>query len=241
MRTTGLAAALVLIVATLTGCAAVRGTDDAPPRIITATGAGRISTRPDTAVVQVGAETRAPSLADATADVSRRISAVLERVKALGVAEREITTVTYAIDPVVAQRRSEEEAARILGYRVANVVQLRIRQLDAVGRIMDAAVAAGANTMRGLTFTVADPQAVEAQARVLAVQNASAKAKQLAEAAGATLGELVLLTEGVPQPSPRQIMGARAADVVGPGPVESGQLEILVTVTAHYLIGKPRN
>jgi uncharacterized protein len=242
MRTTGLAAALVLVVATLTGCAAVRGTDDAPPRIITATGAGRISMRPDTAVVQVGAETRAPSLADATADVSRRISAVLERVKALGVAERDITTVTYAIDPVVAQRRSEEEAARILGYRVANVVQLRIRQLDAVGRIMDAAVAAGANTMRGLTFTVADPQAVEAQARVLAVQNASVKAKQLAEAAGATLGELVLLTEGVPQPSPRQIMGARAADaVMGPGPVEAGQLEILVTVTAHYLIGKPRN
>jgi uncharacterized protein len=238
MRIGAFVAALGLIVATLTGCAAVRGTDDVPPRTITATGTGRVSTRPDTALVQVGAETRAPSLADATADVTRRISAVLERVKALGVAEGDITTVTYAIDPVIAPRRSEEEATRILGYRVANVVQLRIRQLDAVGRIMDAAVAAGANTMRGLTFTVGDPRAVEAQARTLAVQNANAKARQLAEAAGATLGELVLLTEGTPPPVPRQFGLARADAAMGPGPVEPGQLEISVTVTAHYLIAK---
>jgi hypothetical protein len=238
MRIKRLAAALVLIVATLTGCAALQGTDDAAPRIITATGTGRVSVRPDTAVVQVGAETRAPSLADATADVSRRISAVLERVKALGVAERDITTVTYAIDPVVAPRRSEEEAARILGYRVANVVQLRIRQLDAVGRIMDAAVAAGANTMRGLTFTVAEPQAIEAQARALAVQNARAKARQLAEAAGVTLGDLVLLTDGVPPPIPRPVAVGRPELAMAPGPVESGQLDISVTVTAHYRIAK---
>lgn len=238
MRIGGFVAALGLITATLMGCAAVRG-DGAAPRTITATGTGRISTRPDTAVVQVGAETRAPSLADATADVARRISAVLERVKALGVAERDITTVTYAIDPVIAPRRSEEEATRILGYRVANVVQLRIRQLDAVGRIMDAAVAAGANTMRGLTFTVADPQAVEAQARTLAVQNANARARQLAEAAGTTLGELVLLSEGVAVPVPRFIGPRAAADVaMAPGPVESGQLEISVTVIAHYRIVK---
>jgi uncharacterized protein len=239
MRIGAFVAALGLIVATLTGCAAIRGTDDVPPRTIVATGTGRISTRPDTAIAQVGAETRAPSLADATADVTRRMSAVLERVKALGVAERDITTVTYAIDPVTASRRSEEEPTRILGYRVANVVQLRIRQLDAVGRIMDAAVAAGANTMRGLTFTVGDPQAVETQARTLAVQNANTKARQLAEAAGATLGELVLLTEGVPPPVPRLI--ARADVAMGPGPVEPGQLEISVTVTAHYLIAKARS
>jgi uncharacterized protein YggE len=239
MRTKGLAATLALIVATLTGCAALQGTDDAPPRILTATGTGRVSMRPDTAVVQVGAETRAPSLADATADVSRRISAVLERVKALGVAEGDITTVTYAIDPVIAQRRSEEEAARILGYRVANVVQLRIRQLDAVGRVMDAAVAGGANTIRGLTFTIGDPQAVEAQARAVAVQNATAKARQLAQAAGVTLGELVLLSEGVAMPVPRFIGPRAAADIaVAPGPVEPGQLEIAVTVTANYRIVK---
>jgi len=238
MRSRTLVAALALVATTLTGCAAVRGGDDAPPRMITATGTGKVSVRPDTAIVQVGAETRAPSLADATADVSRRISAVFERVKALGVAERDITTVTYAIDPVIAQRRSEEEATRILGYRVANVVQLRIRQLDAVGRIMDAAVAAGANTMRGLTFTVADPQAVEAQARTLAVQNAKEKAGKLAEAAGVTLGELALLTEGVPAPYPRPLAGRADYLAQGPGPVEPGQQEISVTVTAHYLIAK---
>lgn len=239
MRARGLGAALMLVGATLTGCAALRATDDTSSvRTITATGTGRIAVRPDTAVVQLGAETRAPSLADATADVARRMSAVLERIRALGVAERDVTTVTYAIDPVVAPRRGEEEPTRILGYRVANVVQVRIRQLDAVGRILDAAVAAGVNTLRGLTFTVADLEAVEAQARKLAVQNAAAKARQLAEAAGAMLGELVLLTDGVPPPVPRPLAVGRAELAVAPGPVEPGQLEIVVTVAAHYRIAK---
>ena len=234
----GLAAALGLAAVTLAGCAELRPTAGGPPPpTIVATGTGRITMRPDTAVVQVGAETRAPSLADATAEVARRMSAVLERIRALGVAERDITTVAYAIDPVVAPRRGEEEPTRILGYRVANVAQVRIRQLDAVGRILDAAVAAGANTMRGPTFTVAEPAAIEAQARALAVQNAATKGRQLADAAGVTLGELLLLTEGVPTPVPRPLMGARAAEVaVAPGPIEPGQLEIVVTVTAHYRI-----
>jgi uncharacterized protein YggE len=237
MGTPGWAAALALVAVTLAGCAELRAAE-APPRTIMATATGRVAVRPDTAQVQLGAETRAPSLADATADVARRMTAVLERLRALGVAERDVTTVTYAIDPLVAPRRADEEPTRILGYRVANVVQARIRQLDAVGRVLDAAVAAGANVLRGPTFTVADPAAVEAQARALAVQNAAAKARQLAEAAGVALGELQLLTEGEPHVIPRFVEGRAAAAPMAPGPVEPGQLEITVTVTAHYRIGR---
>src|SRR5262245_50331022 len=103
--------ALALVVAVLTACAPVAGSDK-PPRLISARGVGRGAGKPDTAVVRIGAEMRSPALADATTDVARRSAAVIERVKALGVAERDISTVTYTIDPVTAPRRTDEDPTR---------------------------------------------------------------------------------------------------------------------------------
>jgi hypothetical protein len=230
--------AVVLLAAALTPAGCATGTTSAEaspirPGVISVSGSAKVSVKPDTALVQLGAETRAPALADATADVNRRMSAVLQRVKSLGVEDRDLTTVTYSIDPLTAPRRSEQEPPSIVGYRVANIVRLKIRNLDAVGRIIDAAVAAGANTMRSLHFTVDDPTKPEAEARALAVRDAAARARTLAEAGGVRLGELLSLTEGVAPPRP---LVERLATMAGPGPIESGQLEIAVSVTAHYRI-----
>jgi hypothetical protein len=218
-----------------------------PPRaqplaLITVSGVGRVSVRPDTAVATVGAEARAPRLEDATADVARRVTAVLARVKALGVAERDIQTVGYSIEPLVAPRRpgEEDQPPRIAGYRATNVVQLKVRALDSVGRVLDEAVAAGANTIRSLHFTVDDPSRAEGEAREKAVKNAAAKARQLADAAGVRLGEIVLLSEGgVARPViERFARTSLAAAPMAPGPVETGEQEIAVTVEAHYRIAR---
>jgi uncharacterized protein YggE len=230
----------VVLAVVASGCAAPVAAENRPVATIAATGTGRVNVRPDVAVVQVGAEHRAPVLADATAEVARRMTAVLARVKALGVDERDITTVVYAIDPLQAPRRSEEDPARILGYRASNVVQVKVRRLDTVGAVVDGAVAAGANVLRGLSFTLDDAAAAEAQARAQAVRNAATKARQLADAAGVPLGELLSLTEGTgPRPVVERFARSTAAMAVAPGPVESGQLEVLVTVEAHYRIGQP--
>lgn len=238
MRARTVGSALGLLAAALAGCADLRPPADvtAAPTI-RATGTGRLSVRPDTALVPLGAETRATNVADATAEAARRVTDVLQRVRALGVDERDITTVEYAVEPLLAPRRAPEEPTRILGYRVLNVVQLRVRQLDAVGRIVDAAIAAGANVVRGMTFILADPAAADAQARTLAVQSAAAKARQLAEAAGVRLGELVQLVEGEPVRQPRLDYIARA-ELAAPGPIEPGELEIVVSVVAHYRIAR---
>jgi uncharacterized protein len=226
---------LVAVALLLAGCAAPAALDGRAPRVISASGVGRVTVKPDTALVQIGAEARAPALADATADVDRRMREVLARVKALGVAESDIATVTYVIDPVVTQR-SPDDPARIVGYRVSNVAQVRIRDLAAVGRILDAAIAAGANTLPSLQFTVDDRAGPESRARVLAVRAAAAKAAQMAAAAGVRLGELVLLSEGG---GVRPLMAqGRYATLSAPGPVEPGQLEIEIAVEAQYLIEK---
>jgi uncharacterized protein YggE len=216
------------------------GASAAPPTIMVQ-GTGKVSVRPDTAIALIGVETRAPRLADATAEVARRMTAVLASVKALGVADRDLTTVTYSVDPLVApQPRPDEQPPRITGYRVANVVQLKVRKLDDLGRVLDAALGAGANSLRSLFFAVDDPRPAEGQARTRAVQDAAARARQLADAAGVKLGELVLLSEGVAPPRPvvREFARASVASAMAPGPVESGEQEISTTVEAHFRIAR---
>ncbi|HET9491827.1 MAG TPA: SIMPL domain-containing protein [Methylomirabilota bacterium] len=233
---------LMLTAGLFGGCLAV---DVSEPRArpgagITVWGTGKVAVVPDTALAHLGVELRAPSLSDATAQAARQMQAVLERLKTLGVSERDITTVAYSVDPVTAPRRSEDEGARIAGYRVVNVVQVRIRELTAVGRLVEAAMAAGATTIRGVRFRVSDPARAEAEARALAVRDAQTKAGQLAEAAGLRLGELVSLTDGGPLPRPElgERFGATVSAAMAPGPVEPGQLEITVSVTAHYRLAR---
>lgn len=233
---------LVLTVGLLGGCVAVEVPEPRarPGAGITVSGTGKVTVVPDTALAHLGVELRAPSLSDATAQASRQMQAVLERLRALGVAERDIATVAYSVDPVTAARRDGDDGARIVGYRVVNVVQVRIRELAAVGRLVEAAMAAGATTIRGVRFTLADPARAEAEARALAVQDAQARAGQLAAGAGLRLGELVSLSEGVPTPRPllAERFGGTVSAAMAPGPVEPGQLEIVVSVTAHYRLAR---
>ena len=230
--------ALLLLAALPGGCVRVRVTPEYEALdVVSVNGVGKVSVTPDTMLVDVGVEARVPALADATADASRRMTEVLARVKALGVAAQDITTVAYSVDPIAAPRRTDEEASRIVAYRVVNVVRLRIRDLTAGGPVVDGAVAAGANTISALQFTVNDPVHAESEARALAVRAAATKAKEIAAAAGSRLGDLLSVTEGVgPRPIVAQAAAVMAARPSGPGPVEAGQLEIVVNVHARYRI-----
>lgn len=232
--------ALVALAATLVaGCAPAAGASRTPPAAISVTGTGRVSVKPDVALVRVGAEARSVRLADATADVARRMTAALAAVKALGLADRDVTTVAYSVDPLAPPRRSGEEPAAIVGYRVVNVVELRVRDLGAVGRVLDAAVGAGANVMRGLRLTLDDPSKAQAEARARAVAEAATRAGQLAAAAGVRLGELISLSEGGARPVIERYAPLRAGLAASaPGPIEAGELEVVVTVEAQYLIAR---
>jgi uncharacterized protein YggE len=225
---------LLALALLLAGCAAPMAVGDGGPRVISVHAVGRVTVKPDTALVHVGAEARTPSLADATADVDRRMREVLARMKALGIADADIATVVYAVDPLMAPRSREEDPVHIVGYRVANVVQVRVRDLTAVGRLLDSAIVAGANRLPSLQFTVEDRAGPESRARTLAVRAAAAKAAEIAAAASVRLGDLVSLSEGgtVRPLAPE----GRYSTLSMSGPVEPGQLEVEVAVEARYLI-----
>ena len=225
-----LAHVVLLAVFLLAGCAGVAASSSAE-RGIAVTGSGRVSLPPDTAVLEVGAEARAAQLADATAEVDRRMRAVLAQVKAAGVRDADIRTTGYAIDPIAESRQPGDPGVRIVGYHVSNVVNVRTRDVTGIGRIVDAAVTAGANVVRNVSFTLDEPTRAEAEARTLAMQNAAEKARQVAGAAGVRLGRLLSVTESGPvRPMARMTMA------MAPGPVEPGQLDVTITLEARYAI-----
>ncbi|HEV8471670.1 MAG TPA: SIMPL domain-containing protein [Methylomirabilota bacterium] len=218
--------AVLLAALLLGGCATV----PAGERGIVVTGTGRVLARPDTGLIDVGAEARAPQLADAREHVDRTMRDVLTRVRALGVNDADVRTTVYQIDPIAEPRQSGDEGARIIGYRVANVVQVRARNVDRLEPIAEAAVTAGANILRNIRFTIDDPSRFEAEARALAMREAATKAGQVAAAAGVRLGRLLSVRESSPvRPVPRMALQSSVA-----GPVESGELEVMVSVEARY-------
>lgn len=203
--------------------------------VIAVTGVGRFSAAPDTALLTLGVDSNAATLAEATNDAARRMTAVVARIKSFGVADADIATVSYSVDPRMAPADPlrRDEPPRIVGYHVGNVAQVTVRKLADAGPILDAAVAAGANAVRGIRFTLADSATAQSQARASAVADALAKARQLASAAGVKLGPVLSIRESsVSQPIPMRAMAVRAEST----PIEPGQLEVTVSVDLRQAI-----
>lgn len=207
-----------------------------PTTDIGVTGTGDVFASPDTAVASVGVEITGTTLAQATADTSARMTAVLAKIKSMGVDPKDIATVSYSVNPITSNPK-EGEIPSITGYQVTNIVQVKIRNLDNVGKILDAAIAAGANSLNSLYFSIDDPSSIQASARKSAVADAMTKAKTLADAAGVKLGPIISLTENVSGPRPLFSRAAVPAALgVAPGPIESGQTQVSVSVEMHFQI-----
>lgn len=225
-------ASLVILLA---GCVAAAAGHDAPDNTIVVSGTGRVSVAPDIALLMLGVESQAPTLAEATADAARRMSAVVARIKALGIADADIATVAYSVDPRTAPPDPvRRDPPRIVGYHVSNLAQVTVRKLADAGPILDAAVAAGANAVRGIRFTLADSSTAQAQARKNAVADALAKARELAAAAGVTLGPVLTIREGGASPPTTM----RAMALRTESPIEPGQLEVAVTIELRQAIAR---
>ena len=199
-------------------------------------GTGKVRLKPNTATASIGVEITAGTLAEATSQANTRMNALIEKLKGLGIAEKDIQTTSYNISPVMAQPKPGAPPT-ISGYRVNNQVSVTIRKIDDTGRVLDAVVAAGANNIYGISFGVDDPTPYQQQARAAAIKDAQDKAAQLAKAANVALGKVVSISEGVAAPRPifRSAvsgMAYAAAEV----PVETGELEISVSVEMRFAV-----
>jgi uncharacterized protein YggE len=213
-----LAAALLLPAAAL---AEVSGT-------LTVTGAATVTAVPDQATLSLGVTTTGATAAEAMAANNDAASAVIARLIAAKVADRDMQTTGLSLNPnwVMNAAGTTQE---IQGYTASSTLTVRIAALDAAGAILDEAIADGANTLNGLTFGLADPRPVEDEARKAAVADALARAQVLALAAGETLGPIVSITEGGGGQQTMPMLYKAAAD--SGVPLAAGEVGVSAEVT----------
>jgi uncharacterized protein len=222
----------VLIFGAAPGAAA----EEAPRRLVV-NGTGEAGARPDIAVISAGVVVQADTASAALADNTRAMNAVLEQLRASGLPPEDVQTSQFSVMPLYDSRRPDPETTqppRIVGYQVSNQVTARVRDLERLGAILDALVSAGANSIDGPSFDIADPKQLLGQARDAAVADALAKAERYAAAAKVKLGEIISIEEGDFYAPPRPMMRAEAmaADV----PIAPGQTELSASVTIVFAI-----
>ena len=200
---------------------------------ITVVGQGTAYGQPDQATVVVGVETFAATVAEATSQNQTTLENVMAALTAAGIAAEDIQTTNYSL--YAEQIYGDNGPEGIAGYRVSNQVNVKMRDIALVGDVLAAVTEAGANAIYGINFSVADPAALEAEARALAMQDAANRAASLAELGNVTLGEITVISEVVGTPVMPYGGGyalEQAASAV-PG-ISPGQLSYQVQVQVTY-------
>jgi uncharacterized protein YggE len=198
---------------------------------ITTRGLGTVTRTPDTVIVVIGVQTRAQSAKGALDANTGKATALIDVLKSKGVAAADLQTSQLSINPT-----SDSVTGRITGYEVTNQVTAKLHDIGAAGGLIDVAGEAAGDAVRlqQLSFSIDDDSASRAQARANAVRQAQAHAKQMADAAGVTLGRIRSITEmPVSPPSP---LGREGAAAAAPVPIEPGSQELAVMVEVVYAI-----
>lgn len=186
--------------------------DERSPGTVVVTGVGTVNARPDMATVSGGVVTEDETAGAALAKNNEAMAKILETYKSAGVAEEDLSTSGFSIHPkYVYPKRTgnENKPPQIVGYTVNNRVTAKIRDLESLGRVLDAIVTAGANAVDSVSFRLADSTVVLDEARAKAAEDARRKAEIYAGSLGVTLGRIILISESTSVPRPRPI--ARAA------------------------------
>ena len=208
------------------------------PRLLTVSGAGQISLKPDIAYVYVGVHTEKPSAAEAVAENNANTQKLIDALKAAGVDANDIQTTNFSIWQNTQYGPDGKPSGT--NYAVDNTVYLTVRKLSQLGDLLDAAVKAGANNINSIQFDVADKTKALSDARAEAVKTAKTQAAELAAAAGVTLGDIQSIQYFDATPSPVfQGKGMGGGGVASPAvavPINPGQMQITVTVTIAYEI-----
>lgn len=201
-------------------------------RQVSVLGHGEVKARPDTATIQIGIDAEAANAKDALAQNNAQAQAFQQKLAELKIDAKDIQTSNFSISPTYGN-----DGRQVTGYRVSNIVTVTIRNLDSAGTLLDQVVQAGANNIYGMSFSVADTQKLMEQARQAAMADAKARATQLATAGGASVGDVLIISENVNAPPVPMPMLDRAAAQGAPSvPVQAGEQSISVDVQATFAL-----
>ena len=209
---------------------------------ITVSDVGEIYAKPDLGITSFSVKTESKTVAKAMSENTEKMNEVIDSMKDLGIDEKDLKTTAFNIyprydyleaSPFNSGRRS------LVGYEITQSLQVKIRDLDKVGQIIQKATDAGSNQIGSLSFTIDDEDAVKEQAREEAINKAKDKAKELANQLGVDLVRIVGFYESVQQPAYYDTYAMKEVGGIGGGgepQIETGENKISVSVSITYEI-----
>ncbi len=226
---------VVMLMAVVLGACSPQTTANDVNRSINVSGTGEVYLVPDIAYVYIGTRSEAVDVASALSDNNKQAQSISTVLTDMGVDQKDIQTTAFNVYPL--QNYGPDGQPTETKYVVENTVFIKVRQLQKLGELLDAVVRNGANQINGISFDVEDRTQAESDARKLAVQDATNKAKELADAAGVELGQLMNLNvnlSGSPQPMYDAKGGGYAVAQSSAAPIASGQLLVSATANLSY-------
>jgi uncharacterized protein YggE len=208
------------------------------PGVIYVTATANVDVVPDQASVSAGVQSDGKTAQEALARNSELMHNVFATLAANGIAEKDIATTNLNLSPRYDYEQRTNGQPLLVGYRASNQITVKSRDLNSTGRLIDALLQAGLNSINGVSFIVSEPEAAQAQARAAAIEKAMIKARVMAQSANVRLGRLLSLQEGS-SASPRPYnapMMARSVSADSAPPLAPGEREIGATVTMSYAI-----
>jgi uncharacterized protein YggE len=229
--------ALVLL-AMIPAAAAAQEPARPTERTVVVSATAQVEREPERAELMLAVESTAATARAAAQANATKMDALIAALRRLGISGPLIRTVSYQLQPQYAgpSRDTPNAPPRITGYRAANMVNVTVDTVAKVGGTIDAAIAAGANRVAGLSFELRDPDAAHEAALRLAVTKAQRQAQAMAQAAGQRLGDpITIQSGGFNQPRMyRQMDMAMEMQAAAPTPIEAGVLTIGANVTITY-------
>jgi uncharacterized protein YggE len=202
---------------------------------ITVSGQGETTGVPDLATVNLGVEASQDTAQAAREDAAAAMNQVIAVLQDRGIEERDIQTSSFNIYP-----RYDQNGQNITGFQISNQITVKVRDLNALGSIIDEVVTAGGDLTRfqDVSFSIENPKPLEEQVRAAAVADLTTKANQLASLTGVQLGQLVSISESVsfPYPVPFAEKAFAGQDAASATPVVPGEVQVMVTLNATFAI-----
>ena len=194
-----------------------------------------VEAEPDLVTVSAGVTTQARTAVEAMAANATQMTAVIDRIKQLGIAERDIQTTGITLGAMYDYNQQTQRQV-FRGYQASNRVSVKLRAIDRTGEVLDSRVAAGATDLSGPDWSIDDDTAARAQARRQAMETARAQALEYARAAGFSDIRLLEVSETIaPQPPMPYLRNVARAEVAqAASPVQPGLVQAGVTVRVTY-------
>lgn len=205
-----------------------------PQNTLNVFGEATVLAEPNQAVVTLGVITEDENLQTAQSTNSEAINNVIQAIRNSGVPQEAIQTTDFHID---LNYDFQDGVQTFRGYRVTHLLTIRISNIEKVGEIVDIAVDNGANTVRNVQLSLANPQQHYNEALSLAIKDAQEKATTIAETLGVSINTIPTKVKEISTISPDQprpfVLGV-STEKISSTPIEAGQLEILARIEAKF-------